>query len=130
MLAGIFLPTGRERDALTRTLAAKSCLPVFLDAKTIDLYYNGFCNSVLWSLFHYVPLQTDSRLSETRTLQFQWDAYQEANRRFAEVLLKQHRPGDVVWVQDYHLMMLPALLKAKAPDMKVRRLCPEPCTFF
>ena len=66
-----------------------------------------------------MPVQTDSRLSETRTLQFQWAAYQEANRRFADVLLQHYRPGDVVWVQDYHLMMLPALLKQRQPDMKV-----------
>ena len=50
-----------------------------------DLHYNGFCNSVLWQLFHYVPLNMDSKLSETRTLQFQWAAHQEANRRFAQV---------------------------------------------
>ena len=47
----------------------------------MDLHYNGFCNSVLWQLFHYVPLNTDTKLSETRTLQFQWNAYQDANRR-------------------------------------------------
>lgn len=35
----------------------------------VDLHYNGFCNSVLWQLFHYVPLNMDSKLSETRTLQ-------------------------------------------------------------
>ena len=46
----------------------------------VDLHYNGFCNSVLWQLFHYVPLNTDTKLSETRTLQFQWNAYQDANR--------------------------------------------------
>ena len=51
----------------------------------VDLHYNGFCNSVLWQLFHYVPLNMDSKLSETRTLQFQWAAHQEANRRFAQV---------------------------------------------
>ena len=51
----------------------------------MDLHYNGFCNSVLWQLFHYVPLNMDSKLSETRTLQFQWAAHQEANRRFAQV---------------------------------------------
>lgn len=59
---GMFLPVGRERDELTRTLREKSCLPVYLDAKTVDLYYNGFCNSVLWPLFHYVPLQVGSLL--------------------------------------------------------------------
>jgi trehalose 6-phosphate synthase/phosphatase len=47
----------------------------------VDLHYNGFCNSVLWALFHYVPLNIETKLSETRTLQFQWAAYQDANRR-------------------------------------------------
>ena len=44
---------------------------------------------------------------------------QEANRRFGEVVLRNYAPGDVVWVQDYHLMLLPALLKLRAPKMKV-----------
>ncbi len=45
---------------------------------------------------------------------------QEANRRFGEVVLRNYAPGDVVWVQDYHLMLLPALLKKQKPKMKVR----------
>lgn len=55
----------------------------------VDLHYNGFCNSVLWQLFHYVPLNTDTKLSETRTLQFQWIAHQEANRHahFPELVI-------------------------------------------
>ena len=56
------------------------CLPV-----QVDLHYNGFCNSVLWQLFHYIPLNLESKLSDTRTLNFQWEAHQEANRKFAEV---------------------------------------------
>ncbi len=51
----------------------------------VDLHYNGFCNSVLWQLFHYIPLNLESKLSDTRTLNFQWKAHQEANRKFAEV---------------------------------------------
>ena len=42
--------------------------------------------------------------------------------RFADVLLKHYRPGDVVWVQDYHLMMLPELLKKHQPHMKVQHI--------
>ena len=44
----------------------------------LDLYYNGFCNSVLWQLFHYVPLNIDSfqKMSEHRAMQMQWQAYQ------------------------------------------------------
>lgn len=52
----------------------------------VDLHYNGFCNSVLWQLFHYIPLNLESKLSDTRTLNFQWKAHQEANRKFAEVV--------------------------------------------
>ena len=51
----------------------------------VDLHYNGFCNSVLWQLFHYIPLNLESKLSDTRTLNLQWKAHQEANRKFAEV---------------------------------------------
>jgi trehalose 6-phosphate synthase/phosphatase len=57
----------------------------------VDLHYNGFCNSVLWQLFHYVPLNTDTKLSETRTLQFQWNAYQDANRRATNTAWAQHK---------------------------------------
>ena len=111
---------GPERKELTGALAKENYVPVYLDAKTVDLHYNGFCNSVLWQLFHYVPLNMDSKLSETRTLQFQWAAHQEANRKFAEVVFANYREGDMVWVQDYHLMLLPALLKLRKPKMKVR----------
>ncbi|CAK0785345.1 Trehalose-6-P synthase/phosphatase complex synthase subunit [Coccomyxa viridis] len=116
---GVYVPEGPERDALTAALAKECYVPVYLDPKIVDLHYNGFCNSVLWQLFHYVPLNMDSKLSETRTLQFQWAAHQSANQRFADVVLRNYSAGDVVWVQDYHLMLLPAMLKNRAPKMKV-----------
>lgn len=47
---------GRERDELTGALEAEGYSPVYLDQATVDLHYNGFCNTVLWQLFHYVPL--------------------------------------------------------------------------
>ncbi len=57
---------GPDRDKLTAALAKENYIPVYLDHRTVDLHYNGFCNSVLWQLFHYVPLNMDSKLSETR----------------------------------------------------------------
>jgi trehalose 6-phosphate synthase/phosphatase len=116
---GVYIEEGEERDELTAALEGEGYAPVYMDQKTCDLHYNGFCNSVLWQLFHYVPLNIDSKLSETRTLQFQWAAHQIANRKFAEVVLKHYQPGDIVWVQDYHLMLLPAVLKENRPRMKV-----------
>lgn len=116
---GVYIEAGPERDALTKAMEEEGYSPVYMDQKTCDLHYNGFCNSVLWQLFHYVPLNIDSKLSETRTLQFQWNAHQLANRQFADVVLRHYRPGDIVWVQDYHLMLLPAILKEKYSRMKV-----------
>ena len=116
---GVDIEEGPERDALTEAMEDQGYAPVFMDENTCDLHYNGFCNSVLWQLFHYVPLNIDSKLSETRTLQFQWQAHQYANKLFADVILQHYRPGDIVWVQDYHLMPLAAILKEKHPRMKV-----------
>jgi hypothetical protein len=77
--AGIYVKPGRDRDALAAMLKREGYLPVWLESGLLDLYYNGFCNSVLWQLFHYVPLQLDGwqRLGEHQTLQMQWGAYQQ-----------------------------------------------------
>lgn len=53
---GVYIEAGPERDELTAALHSEGYSPVYLDQKTCDLHYNGFCNSVLWQLFHYVPL--------------------------------------------------------------------------
>jgi trehalose 6-phosphate synthase/phosphatase len=116
---GVYIEDGPERDELTAALDREGYTPVYLDERTCDLHYNGFCNSVLWQLFHYVPLNIDSKLSETRTLQYQWAVHQHANRMFADVVMQHYQPGDIVWVQDYHLMLLPAILKEYRPRMKV-----------
>ncbi len=52
--------------------------PTHMPHVQLDLYYNGFCNSVLWQLFHYVPLNIDSwqKMAEHRAMQMQWQAYQ------------------------------------------------------
>lgn len=77
-VAGIWVKPGRDRDALTAQLVAEGCVPVYIDPTLLDLYYNGFCNSVLWQLFHYVPLNIDSwqKMAEHRAMQMQWQAYQ------------------------------------------------------
>mmetsp|Transcript_6225 Transcript_6225/g.15802 ORF Transcript_6225/g.15802 Transcript_6225/m.15802 type:complete len:1099 (-) Transcript_6225:258-3554(-) len=116
---GIYVPPGPDRDSLAEALMREGYIPTFLDKSFVDLYYNGFCNQVLWQLFHYVPLNMDSELAETQTLQMQWEAYKLANRAFAEVALDIYQEGDVVWCQDYHLMLVPEILKEAHPDMKV-----------
>ena len=90
----------------------------------VDLYYNGYCNNVLWPLFHYVPLPFEARLDETTNVQTQWEAYKRANRQFATAVLGQYRDGDAVWCHDYHLLLTPALLREREPKMKAIPRCP------
>jgi len=109
----------RDQPVLTAALAKEGCVPVYLDADAVELYYNGYCNNVLWPLFHYVPLPFEARLDETNNVQAQWEAYRSANRLFGEAVLSQYGPGDCVWCHDYHLMLLPAVLREHVPSMKV-----------
>ena len=110
-----------ERPDVTARLATQqpfSCIPVFLDAETADHFYNGFCNNVLWPLLHYIPLSMlDSQAS---VAELQWDAYQTANAAFADAVMSlELTDSDLVWVQDYHLMLLPRYLRERSPNMSI-----------
>lgn len=69
----------------------QGCVPVFLDDDTVDQYYNGYCNNVLWPLFHYIGLPQADRLAATRSLDSQFQAYQKANKMFADVVFSQYQ---------------------------------------
>lgn len=117
--AGVNVPDEVGQIALTKALAEKRCIPVFLDEEIVHQYYNGYCNNILWPLFHYLGLPQEDRLATTRSFQSQFDAYKRANQMFADVVNKHYEEGDVVWCHDYHLMFLPKCLKDFNSKMKV-----------
>jgi trehalose 6-phosphate synthase/phosphatase len=117
--AGVNVPDEAGQKALTKALAEKRCIPVFLDEDIVHQYYNGYCNNILWPLFHYLGLPQEDRLATTRSFQSQFAAYQKANQMFADVVNAHYEEGDVVWCHDYHLMFLPACLKKYNSEMKV-----------
>ncbi|KAL2647756.1 hypothetical protein AAZV13_05G137200 [Glycine max] len=117
--AGVNVPDDVGQRALTKALAEMRCIPVFLDEEIVNQYYNGYCNNILWPLFHYLGLPQEDRLATTRTFQSQFDAYKKANQMFADVVNKHYEKGDVVWCHDYHLMYLPKCLKEYNEQMKV-----------
>lgn len=78
--------------------------PVFLSQKLMDKVYLGFCNKTIWPLFHYFP----NYASFDKEF---WKEYIRSNEIFCEEVLKVLQPGDIVWVHDYHLMLLPAMLR-------------------
>nr|QCC72920.1 TPS1 [Mangifera indica] len=117
--AGVNVPDEIGQKALTKALAEKRCIPVFLDEDIVHQYYNGYCNNILWPLFHYLGLPQEDRLATTRSFQSQFAAYIKANEMFADVVNKHYKDGDVVWCHDYHLMFLPKCLKDHNKGMKV-----------
>ncbi|KAK6157498.1 hypothetical protein DH2020_011746 [Rehmannia glutinosa] len=117
--AGVNVPDEVGQKALTKALAEKRCIPVFLDEEIVHQYYNGYCNNILWPLFHYIGLPQEDRLATTRSFQSQFAAYKKANQMFADVVIEHYEEGDVVWCHDYHLMFLPKCLKEYDSNIKV-----------
>ena len=100
------------RDKLKSKAAKEHAWPVFLDTDSMDKFYHGFCNSTIWPLFHYFP--TYAKFDEEY-----WTQYVKVNEVFRDSILKVVQPGDVVWVHDYHLMLVPKLLREKVPDLSI-----------
>jgi len=83
-----------------------------LPTREFELYYNGFCNSTLWPLHHYFP-------GAFRYDAGEFDAYLAINRRFASALAKFIEPGDTIWIHDYQLMPLAAILRAQGVQARM-----------
>ncbi|GAB4091951.1 bifunctional alpha,alpha-trehalose-phosphate synthase (UDP-forming)/trehalose-phosphatase [Flaviaesturariibacter terrae] len=86
--------------------------PIFPPKEQYDRYYNGFSNATLWPLFHYFPSLTEFRNED-------FDAYLEVNALFAERIAEIYEAGDVIWVHDYQLMLVPQLLRRRLPDATI-----------
>lgn len=86
--------------------------PIFIDPKTYNKYYNGFCNATLWPLFHYFPSYVEYDEESFR-------CYEEVNRIFVDRLLELIKPGDIVWIHDYQLFLLPGMIREKNPDITI-----------
>ena len=101
-----------QRDALSARLAELRCVPVDLTASEVASYYDGFSNAVLWPLFHYLLDRMPPTYKE-------WDAFCAVNEKFADVAARAWRPGDIVWVHDYQLILVPQMLRARIPSATI-----------
>ena len=95
-------------EALSRYHAS----PVFLSEAEIESFYSGFCNKTIWPLFHYFP-------QYARHEPEYWAHYLKVNQAFADAALEVLRPGDLLWIHDYHLMLLPQLIRARLPQLSI-----------
>ncbi len=104
--------TTESKNRIRDKLSTENCLPVFLSKKQINEYYLGFCNKIIWPLFHYFPTRV---VWEDRY----WETYKQVNETFCKEILKTAKPGDSIWIHDYQLMLLPSLLREHIPDLGI-----------
>ena len=96
----------RERLTELRTV------PVELSPVEQSVFYDHISNSVLWPICHdrvdQLPLRVEG-----------WETYEAVNARFADAVVAHYRAGDVIWVHDYQLLRLPALLRERLPGARI-----------
>ncbi len=107
--AGALTQPSAEETAL---LAQHGCVPVPLTADEVENFYEGFSNGVLWPAFHCLtdrlPLQGDH-----------FETYRQVNARVAQVVAQHATPEDLVWIHDYQLLLVPGMLRALVPGVRV-----------
>lgn len=86
--------------------------PVKLNREQVAGFYEGFSNSTLWPLYH------DAIITPSFHRPW-WRSYREVNARFADVVADKASKRAVVWIHDYHLQLLPAMLRERRPDLKI-----------
>jgi trehalose 6-phosphate synthase/phosphatase len=102
-----------ERDRITKELNDRfNYRPIFLSKQEADDYYTGYSNSSLWPLLHYIT-------PYARYEEIWWETYQKINRLFAETVLDLTGADDIIWIHDYHLMLLPSMLRQRCPELKI-----------
>lgn len=103
---------GEHLPGVDDRLRSRGLMPVHLSAAEEAAFYGGMSTSVLWPLLHSlldkIPLTTED-----------WDTYVRVNRRFAEAAAAAWRPGDTVWIHDYHLFLAPGMLRELVPGARI-----------
>ncbi|MFC1562768.1 bifunctional alpha,alpha-trehalose-phosphate synthase (UDP-forming)/trehalose-phosphatase [candidate division KSB1 bacterium] len=109
---GIITKESEDKKQIKSRLKDENMYPVFLAQSHVEKYYEGFCNKTIWPLFHYFGQYTiyDESL---------WEAYKRVNKIFCNEVVKYAKPNDIIWVHDYHLMLLPELIREKIPDATI-----------
>lgn len=108
-----FCPPADKMEQFRKDVSKEYCTqPIFVPEDIMDKFYQGFCNSTIWPLFHYFPMLVTYD-------QEQWEVFKQVNEIFFRGVAEVLRPDDKVWIHDYHLMLLPAMIRKRFPDQSI-----------
>lgn len=103
---------GYEKDTISLQFQQDDMFPVFLSQEDVEMFYEGFSNKTIWPHFHYFTQFTSYEESY-------WESYVDVNKRFAKAIELNLQEGDMVWVHDYQLMLVPGMLRKKYPGLSI-----------
>ncbi|MBQ0829274.1 alpha,alpha-trehalose-phosphate synthase (UDP-forming) [Streptomyces tagetis] len=107
-----------DREAVRRGVGEDGVRMLDVPADVHADAYNGIANSVLWFV-HHMLYQTPLEPAFDAEFRRQWASYETYNRAFAEALAAEAAEGAAVLVQDYHLTLVPGMLRALRPDLRI-----------
>jgi trehalose 6-phosphate synthase len=101
-----------DDDAAPFEIDGVHLYPVTLSSDEVEAYYEGFSNDTLWPLYH-------DAIRESGYHEWQWDAYVDVNQRFADTLDHVAPRDAIVWIHDYHLQLVPQMLRDRRDDVRI-----------
>ncbi len=105
-------PGGNETDLEPFEDDGLKLVPVPLSPQEVENFYEGLSNATLWPIYHDVIAKPEFHREW-------WDSYVEVNRRFAAKAVEIAEEGATVWVHDYQLQLVPAMLRELRPDLRI-----------
>ena len=101
-----------KRTALPSGTTGAKCIELHIEEKDYKNYYEGFCNNTLWPLYHNTIIKPTRWRGD-------FDSYCRVNSLFAEQAARIAPLAGTVWIHDYHLQLVPKILRELRPDLKI-----------
>ena len=101
-----------EKMELDNKFRMDNCIPIYLNKDLRTDFLEGFSDNTIWPSFNYF----------TQNIKYDpvyWEAYLKVNQLYAEVISKYLTQDDILWVHDYHLMLVPQLIRQKFPNVSI-----------
>ncbi|MFP4367710.1 MAG: bifunctional alpha,alpha-trehalose-phosphate synthase (UDP-forming)/trehalose-phosphatase, partial [Bacteroidales bacterium] len=102
----------QQKATIYKQYKEEKCHPVELNEEQICNYYYGFCNQTIWPLFHYFTQYSELNPEY-------WHHYLDVNRMYADKVLELAEKGDKIWVHDFHLMLVPKMIRDVNPELSI-----------
>lgn len=108
--------TQQKEDIEDKLATEHDMMTVWCSDKDFNGHYVNYCKQILWPVFHYqIPDNPKSKAYEDHS----WKYYVKINQAFADTIVKNWKKGDVIWVHDYHLLLVPGMIRQRLPEAKI-----------